>query len=248
MATKTKEKPRPESVDRHGIGGNQPPRHESFAMALEDLRLEAGNFLDGAEIENQRQADTIGQIVTAVRKLRSEADAARKEDKEPHLRAGQQVDETYRPILTTAENIIRSAQRPLTVWLEAIEEAQRKEAEAVREEARRVQDVVLQAQREAEQQGNLEALEKAQAMQDEADRLHKDAKLAEKAKPQVAGIGRAMGLRTVSVAVVEDHKALLQYIMRTNPEPLREWLGQYAQRALPAVLPGVKVEHERRAQ
>lgn len=57
----------------------------------------------------------------------------------------------------------------------------------------------------------------------------------------------ATGLRTYQVAIVDDHKALLQHIMRTDPAPLKAWLDDYARRALPSKLPGCRIDVERRA-
>lgn len=231
---------------RLGIGGNQPPIHESLMMELEDVHLEASNYLDGAEIETPEQADTIALFVKKARELKKAAEEARKAEKEPFLEAGRAVDEKFKPITTRADLVMKAAQAPLTRWLERLEAQKREEAERIRREAEEAQRRAAEAQREAERAGNLEALEEAQRAQDDADLLHQTAKRAEKEKANVGGgEGRAIGLRSRTVAEVEDYKALLSYVMRTDPEPLRQWLREYAQKALPAQLDGVKLRTER---
>lgn len=234
---------------RHTIGGNHPPVHESLLMELEDVHLEASNYLDGADIASHEQAEAVGLFVKKARELKKKAEEARVAEKEPFLEAGRAVDAKFKPITTRADTIVKAAQAPLTRWLEKLEAQKLEEARVARELAEKAQREAREAQELAERQGNLEALEEAQRAQDNADLLHKTAKRAEKDKAQVGGgEGRAVGLRTVTIAEVEDYKALLQYIMRTDPQPLRDWLDTYATRALPAQLEGVKLRTERRAQ
>jgi len=236
----------PSEEARLGIGGNQPPIHESLMMELEDVHLEASNFLDGGEVENEKQAEAIGLFVKKARELKKKAEEARVSEKEPHLEAGRAIDAKFKPVTTRADLIVKAAQAPLTRWLEKLEVQKREEAERIRREAEEAQRRAAEAQREAERAGNLEALEDAQREQDSADLLAKTAKRAEKEKANVGGGGgRSIGLRSRTVAEVEDYKALLSYVMRTDPEPLREWLRDYAQKAVPAQLDGVKLKTER---
>lgn len=231
-------------TDRHGIGGNNPPRPIAFAAALEDVRLEAGNWLDGAAVENQQQADAIGVILSRARQIKKDADAARKEDKEPHLAAGRAVDASYKPVIDQADTIMQAAQKPLTAWLVAEQERQRREAAEARQREQEAQQRALEAQRAAD---SLEALEAAQALQREADASSKLANRADKAKANAAGEGRAVGLRSYQVAVITDRRALLNHVAKEDPEALTAWLQEYARKALPRALPGVTIETERRA-
>jgi hypothetical protein len=144
-----------------------PPRYEAFAMALEDVRLEAGNFLDGAAIENQEQANAIGLIVSKAKQIKRDADAARKEDKEPHLEAGRQVDASYKPVLETCDSIVTAAQRPLTVYLERLAAEQREAERIAREEAARKAQEAVEASRAAA--GSIEGVERARALEKDAD-------------------------------------------------------------------------------
>lgn len=223
---------------------NRPPRHEMFAMALDDVRLEAGHFLDGKPIETKDQADKIGIILSKAREIKRDADAARKQDKAPFLEAERKVDADYKPVIDTADDIISAAQRPLTAWMEAEATRQRQEAEEARKQALAAQQAALEAQRASE--GNVDATEAARKLQREADQATRAAGKLEKAKPNVAGESRAIGLRTYQVAEVTDRRALLEHVMVNDPDALTAFLAEYARLALPMQLPGVTIKTERK--
>jgi hypothetical protein len=225
------------------IGHNNPPRHEAFAMALEDVRLEAGNFLDGAPVETQDQADAIGVIMASARDIKRDADAARKEDKQPHLDAGRKVDADYKPVLQTADDIIKAAQAPLAVFLAKEQRAKELAAQKEREEAERMAAEALKAERAAV--GDVEAIEAARAKQEEADKAQKTASRVAKAPVKVAGSGRSISLRTKQVAVVQDYRELLLYVAKNDKPALDAFLDEYARKALPSKLPGVEIVTER---
>lgn len=227
------------------IGHNQPPRQEAFMMALEEVRVEAGNFLDGEPIENQEQADAVGFIMTSARDIKRDADKARQEDKKPHLEAGKAVDASYKPVLAKADDIMKAAQKPLAAWLAKIEREQELERQKAREEAQRKEQEAIEAQRKA--QGDIEAVEAARAKQKEAEAAQKAARKADKAKANVAGTGRSIGLRSKTVAVVENHRELLLWIAAHDKPSLDAFLEDYATKSVPQKLPGVRLETERSA-
>lgn len=227
------------------IGHNMPPALDAFSMALDDVYGEAQNWLDGAAVENQAQADAIGVIMATARRIKKDADAARADEKRPHDEAGKAVQEKWRPLLTRADNIITAAQKPLTAFLEAEQARQREVAEAARIEALRLQREAHAARQASD--GNLAAVEQAEALQKDADRATKVAGRAEKQKTNVAGMDRAVSLRSRQVVDVTDYRALLEHVMKTDPAPLKEWLADYARKALPSQLPGVAIRTERKA-
>lgn len=231
-------------TDRLAIGGNNPPAFDGFSLALDDAYDTAKDFLDGKPIENQGQADAIGRIMGEVRKLKKDADEARKEEKRPHDEAGAAVQTKWRPLLDRADTILTAAQRPLTVFLEKLQAEQREAETKAREEAAQKAAEAVEASRAAE--GSVEAIEHARALEKEADKAAKDAAKLGKTKAHVAGMGRAIGLRSHQVATVTCARDLLNHIARHDPEPLKAWLGDYAQKALPSQLPGVTIETERK--
>ena len=229
----------------NAIGHNNPPAFDAFSIALDDLRIEAGNYLDGAAIENQGQADSVGLILSRARQIKKDADAARADEKRPHDDAAKAVQAKWSPLLTRCNDILAAAQSPLTAFLQRQREEQAAEAEKARQEAAEKQQAALEAQRASD--GDLEATERARELQREADAATKLAGKASRAKAQVSGEGRAVSLRTHKIASITDRRALLEYVIRNDPDTLAEWLAAYAQKALPSVLPGVEVKDELKA-
>lgn len=233
-------------TDRLGIGGNSPPAFDAFSMALDDVYMTAKDYLDGAPVENQAQADAIGVIMATARRIKKDADAARADEKRPHDEAAKAVQEKWRPLLTRADQIVSAAQKPLTAFLEAEQARQREAAEAARVEALRLQLEAQQARQASE--GNLTAVEQAEALQKDADKAVKAAGRAEKSKPNVAGMDRAVGLRTHWEAEVTDRRAALNHLIKRSPERFGALVQQLADeeaRGARAPIAGV-IFHERK--
>ena len=232
-------------TDRHGMGGNQPPANEAFSLALEDAYATAKDFLDGSELETKGQADAVGRIISEVKKIKKDAETARKAEKEPHLEAGRAVDAKWKPLADRADTIIKAAQAPLTAYLNKLAAQQAEEQRKAREEADRKAQEAIEAQRASA--GNVEAIEKAETLQREADLAAKEAAKASKAKAHVAGVDRAVGLRTYKVATVTDRRAALNWIAKHDPEALTAFVEDYARRhASTRPIDGVIVNEERR--
>jgi hypothetical protein len=231
-------------TDRLAIGGNSPPAIDAFSMALDDAYATAKDFLDGQPIENQGQADAIGLIVSEVKKLRKDVDEARKAEKRPHDDAAKAVQAKWSPLLERADTITEAAQRPLTTFLAKLA-AQQVEAErAAREVADRLAQEAIAASRQA---NSMDDLERVKDLQKIADRAAKDAKRAGNAKAHVAGMDRAIGLRSYKVATVTDRRAALNWIVRHDPDAITAFIEDYAHRhAATRPMDGVDVALERR--
>lgn len=225
-------------------GHNNPPAFDAFSMALDEAYDTAKDFLDGAPIETQGQADAVGKIVSEVKRIKKDADEARKAEKEPHLEAGRAVDAKWKPLAERADTIIKAAQQPLTAYLSKLAEEQRAAENKAREEAAKKAQEAIEATRAA--QGSVEAIEHAKELEREADKAAREAAKAGKVKAHVAGMDRAIGLRTYQVAEVTDRRALLEYVMKNDADALTAWLEEYARKALPLQLPGVTIRTERR--
>lgn len=232
-------------TDPAPIGHNMPPAYDAFDMALDEVYATAKDFLDGQPVASQGEADAIGVVMATAKKIRKDAEAARTAEKAPHLEASRAVDAKWKPIPDKCDSIIAAARKALTPYLQKLEAEQREEARKAREEAARLAQEAIQAQRASE--GSLEAVEAAKALQRQADDATKAAARAEKVKAHVAGDGRAQGLRAYQTAEVTDRRALLEYVIKNDPEALEQWLAEYARLALPAQLPGVTILTERRA-
>ncbi len=231
-------------TDRHGIGGNNPPAIDAFGMALDDAYETAEDFLDGSPIETQGQADAVGRIVSEVKKIKKDADAARAEEKRPHDEAAKAVQAKWKPLLDRADTIVTAAQRPLTTYLAKLAAKQAEVERLAREEAAKAAQAAIEAQRQAD---SVEAIEAAKRLQDEADAAAKAAAKAGRAKAHVAGVDRAVGLRSYRVATVVDRRAALNWIAKNDPDALSQFIDDYARRNAPTrPMDGVEVTTERK--
>ena len=226
-------------------GHNSTP-FDMFDMALGDVYATAKDFLDGAAIETQGQADVVGLVISEAKKLRRDIDAARADEKRPHDEAAKAVQVKWKPLLDRCDTIERAAKAPLSAWLNQLAEEQREAERLAREEAMRLQQAAIEAERAAQGIAGQEAAKEAQALADDAA---KAANRASKAKAQVAGTDRALGLRTYWTAKVTNNAELLRWIRENDPQPLRDFLADYARKAVvngAKWLPGVTIETERR--
>ena len=105
------------------------------------------------------------------------------------------------------------------------------------------------------------ARQAAQAQQEAARQAHQTADTLEaryEAETAIKGAAKLKavanridreptGLRTRQVARVTDYRALIKHIFANDAAALEAWLDEYARKSLPAQLPGVIIETERRA-
>jgi hypothetical protein len=233
------------------MGDNNPPEPTPFEAAREtlaDIETEAKAWFDGADIENDAQADEVSRIIDAARKTKAAIEAAHKADKQPFLDGGRAVDATYKPLKDDVERIIQVAKGVLTPWLLA-KEAEKREAERVERE--KAEAAAAEAARlAAEADGSLSAAKARDAAIEEARAAEARAAAAErdKAGAKGAGMARTVTLRTTWRSHVEDRRALLNHIARTRPNDLSEWLDQWAAAAVRTgarELPGVHIYEEK---
>lgn len=185
------------------IGGNNPPAFEAFVAHLSDLRLEAGNWLDGLPIENQAQADEVSRLMDEHRKAVKDADAARTEEKKPHLEAGKAVDAKWKPLIDGANLAVDACKKTLAPWLMKLEAEKRAAAEAARLEAEAKAQAAADAMRAAAD-NDLAAREEAEALVTAAKAAEKAASKAEGDRAQSHGGGRATSLRSYYSPVLMD--------------------------------------------
>lgn len=220
-----------------------------FAEEIDDLLLEARNYLDGEPIANEQQAEAVSSLLNRLRRVSNDADDARKAEKKPHDDAGKAVQAKWKPILDKADLAATTAKQALAVWLRKVEEKQREEAEAARKEAERLARIAAEAHAEAS--GNLEAAEDAERLLKAAEGAQKFAAHAEKARPLATGGERAIGLVDKFTPILTDACAALKHYRERQPEALKEWLLEQAQKDVRAgarSIPGFTIEHERIAR
>jgi hypothetical protein len=109
-----------------------------FKEEVDDLLLEARNYLDGEPIANEEQANAVSSLLNRLRRVAKDADAARADEKRPHDERGKEVQAKWKPIIDKADLAASTAKQALAPWLLQIEEQQQREAEVARQEADRL--------------------------------------------------------------------------------------------------------------
>ncbi len=136
-----------ETLPQAGHNSGQVPLAEVLASAYEPLATEVSTLLDEAralpdEVESDEHVAAYTEVAKRIRSLASRADQHRTSEKEPHLKAGRDVDAFFKAFvdrLTKAKDVLeRRASTYLTKKAEE-ERLRRAEAEkAAREEASRL--------------------------------------------------------------------------------------------------------------
>ena len=229
------------------IGHNAPPPFDLFAEEIADLETEANNFLDGSGVSTEAEADAVSALTNRVRRLFKDADAARAAEKKPHDDAGKAVQARWKPLLDRMERTVTVAKRALTPFLEAKDRAQREEAARLAREAEEARLAALAAEEQVNPSSLVDQARVEEARKD-AEIATKAAAKADKARPQATGGERAIGLRSRFTPVLTDAAAALRHYRERQPEALKEWLTEQAERDVRAgarVVPGFIINEER---
>ncbi len=239
-------------VDRLGIGGNLPPEpspHDAFTAHIDDLFAEACNFLDGAEIASEGEANAVSALLDQIRKASKDADKARAEEKKPHDDAAKAVQARWKPLLDKADLAVNAAKKALAPWLMKVEAENRAKAEAARKEAEE-KAAAARAALAVVDTSNLAAQAEAEALVKDAAKAEKFATKAEGAKAHATGGARAVGLRSYFHPELIDPAEALAHYRATQPGALRAFLLSLAETDVAngaRKLPGFDVIETRRA-
>lgn len=230
------------------IGHNQPSPFDMYAVHIGDLFDEAQNWLDGSGVNSDADAEGVSRLLSMLRKAAKDADGARADEKRPHDDAAKAVQAKWKPLLDKAQLAIDTAKSALTPYLTRKEAEQRAEAERLRQEA----EEAARKAREAHQASgtDLAAAGNAVALETVAEALQKAAKKAEGAKAHAKGGERAVGLRSVWSAEVQDFTVFARWAWEHRGSELRQFLRTLADREVSAgarSLPGVTITEERKA-
>lgn len=239
------------------VGHNGAPvtPFDTIKTKVDDLRLEAGNWLDGAEIENQAQADEIGKMLDMVRRLKTEAEAAKTAEKKPFMDAANEVQARYNTLtgetkaqtglLITIEQTIKAT---LSKWLRKVAAEQ----EAARQEALRIEREAAAKAQEAiahtHDTSDIEDREAALRDVDVARQAAIDLAAANKQKAQAQGGERAIGLRTVYRPEIVKLSDALKHYWMDRPDAFTDLVMQFARDDIRAGkrsgIPGVDIISE----
>lgn len=208
--------------ERHAIGANNPPR--TVFDEIDDLYLEASNWLDGAAIENDAQAEALGMLMEALKAAGKICEAERKEKVAPLDNAKKEIQAAYKPWLDKVERALDAATTRRNLWLkakQAILDEQARIAREVAKEEKRIADEAMRASR-----GDLAAREQAEELLKAAKAAEHKAIALAKAQPQAIG-----GRRTVTKkweAVLVDMSAAAGWAYKNHQFQMSQWLSALA--------------------
>lgn len=227
--------------DRIHDGANMTP-FDAHQVNVDDLRNEASAWLDGRDVTTAEEADAIDLLIKMARSARDEADKARAAEKKPHDDAAKAVQAKWKPLVDTADRILKVCLEKVGSW--RIAEAQRKEAEAARARAEAEAERLAEVEATRAAAGNLTAREEADQIAASAKQADKAAKSAEKAAQT------GLGLRTARTLKITDTNALARWLWAHRREDVETAHADLAQRIFrnggPAI-DGTEIEETKKA-
>ena len=262
--------------ERHAIGANNPPEEtpvitpfDAHKTNIEDLFLEAKNWVDGTPIESQEQADKVQELLRKTQEAHAAADASRADEKKPHDDAAKAVQEKYAPLIADNKGqkgktvlAVAALKGAITKWLVHLDELREAEAKRQRDAAEEAAAAARALVQEANETGDLAAIEQAEVAIVEAKAMDRNAGRVENARPQAGGgYGRAVGLRdnwvitgfapvTVDGKEVDGETALLRHYWTVNKPALVAAALQIARQEVlngKRTIPGLIIQNDRKA-
>lgn len=224
-----------------GIGDNNPPPptpFEAVQQEILDLYDEAKNWCDGEPITTPGQAESVGKLRDLIRAAEKRAEELRVELVKPLDAAKKEVQDRFNPLIQKDKGKTALAKaacnKALAPYLKKLDDEQRQRSIELANLAAQRAEEAQAAARVAAQTGNLEHMEKAEELIDAAKDTAKVAKLADQAKPQVAGLNKAIGMRSIWRAEMNDPGKALAHYRATKPGELKEWLREMARKDVAA--------------
>lgn len=242
-----------EANERAVVGGNNPPEPtplEAFTAHVNDLFDSAKDFLDGAAIETEGQAEAISKLLDEARKAERDGTEIRKAETAPIDEAKAAVMDAWRPLVDPKTGrcklIADTCKKVLAPWLQAKDDAMRAVADAARLDAEQKAAAARSLHDNAGT--DLAARETAELAFKDAAKAATAATRADKAKPQATGGSRGVGLRSVWTATIIDRREALKHYIVSQPaefEALIQSLADSEARHGPRTAPGIQFNEEK---
>lgn len=198
------------------IGDNSPPPDAAFSLHIDSLFSLLSDTLAGGDVSTDEQEAAIDDLLDEFRKAATDAEKERKTEKEPHLEAGRQVDQKWKPITDKAKRGADACKDALSPYRIAKQAAKDEAARKAREEAERLQ---REAQEALQTSDDLEARFHAEQELEAAKRLSAQANRIDRS---------ATGLRTYWEAEIVDKGMALRHYLKTNPDAFLELIQRLA--------------------
>lgn len=233
-------------------GANNPPADpfEAIKVHIEDLYIEAKNWLDGEPITSAEAAEKVEALLDLIREAHTAADDARKEENKPFDDGKAEVQARYAPLIADTKAVtgktvmaIAACKAALAPWRQEQERLKREAADKARAEAEAAAQAAAAAARAASAD-DLVAREVADAALRTAEQAHKVAAKADKA----ASTGT--GLRSYWSPTLTDGVVAARHYWTVNREACEAFFLSLAKQDVQAgkrTIPGFDVVEDRRA-
>ena len=228
-----------------GIGHNQPPAATVKEQA--DEWVEKLDALLGEPVTTLNQ-NSMHKILVDAGKFRQGLEASHKAEKQPHLDAGRDIDDKFKPLIAKINDKGKKVKAHVTAFLN---EQQRKADEAQRLAEAEALRLAEEAEAAAESHDPVldddDDLEQTTAVAVEALAVAKAAVVETKQAGQLrGGSSRAMGLKTVRTAVITDIDKLFEHF-KDHPDVvavLQKLADKHVKAAKggPIKAPGIKAQ------
>lgn len=188
------------------IGHNNPPH----AIALDEAKQFELRCKALQSISNAAEAEAAALLIDQEVKGRNAAETKRKAEKQPHIDAGKEVDECWKPVTETYQGAIVSVKHAVLDWNRREQKRLADEQEAARLEAERAQEAAMRALEASRPNDVWAEIETQQAVLEADQAAEKLAQLEAVSAPmQVKADGiRARGIKQVWSADIIDAKAM----------------------------------------
>lgn len=239
------------------VGHNAKTEPKTFAEIkahIEDLYLEAKNWLDGKPIETQPQADEVSRLKGMIVEAAAQAEKMRRAENEPFDTGKAEVQARYAELISDTKGLrgktvlARAAcERALTPWLVKLD----KERQAVAEAARAEAEAKRKAAEEAARSADLRRSEQAEEIFAAAKAADREATSIERGRAAVGGGEyRRTILRDNWTAELTDGMAALRHLWQTRRADLEAFALRCAMedvRAGKREVPGFRIWNDQRA-
>lgn len=235
---------------REFIGANGPPPYDVISGEIADLFQTAKDFCDGEPISSQAMHDEIEKLHDMLAEAGKRADALRIAEKKPLDDQIAEIQTRYNLLIgdtkTVKGKVVLGKQACvslLTPWRVKVQAEKAEEARLAREEADRLAAAATAALRASS--GNLVEREAAEVLVQEAKKVERFAKKADKVATTKTG------LSTTWVAELVDLESALDWAFgkdRTAFETLVVGMANTAARTGTRTIPGFKINEVKEAR
>jgi hypothetical protein len=231
-----------------GMGDNQGPTDfDMVEQKIDDNYMEAGNWLDGAEVDSPELAEGIATLLNNLRKAGKEAEAQRKAEKLHWDDGAKAVQEKFKPLSDKVKRATDACKKALLPW-ELKQEAIRDEAARKLRETAENERIEAEKMLQSSSVDNLAEREKAEAQVEAATDADIKARVAANAKTTTTGGGKRLSIRTKRVPVLVDASAAMRHFWPENKGEFKDILVYLAKQQISAGvtdIPGFEIKEER---